>query len=337
MTSTFEISQETAEAINYIANYESKAVAYLGLAAIREGTIIDLSNEVSQHVGIAACRRVVEGFPRVFADKGFATVQQRMGRKGRFVRYYAVARQEVALPPIGTLLEWSDLHDYPLIVALSSPAGSSSGGPMNTIQICEGLLQNKRIREMGLPGYKLYHGFCTAHNSRLGSLVKAGLIQAIDDPNDFLILNPTYRGDKPFASLTPERQAVYLALDRAKQIAPTARWTMGQIVAIAREQRLIEDTFLPTFKKLLVEAVSARSPKRFVGAVAKIDVKPREYVLNPHYRTMIADLVTRVVKVGTEARYAADMREYAMSVYHDVPTAARIMQRGLDNSPYLHA
>lgn len=325
---------ETAEAINYIANYESKAISYLGLVAIIEGAKSDLSNEVARHLALPACKRTVEGFVRVFSDKGFATVEQHTSLNGRIASYYAAAREDVALPPIGTLLEWSDHYSFPLITALSSSPSRSSGGPVNTLQIFEGLLTGKRLSETDLPGYKPHKGTSTAHNSRLESLVESGLVQATEDPNTFSILNPVYRGKKPIAMLSEETQAIYTALDKAKQIDPTAKWTAEQITRIALEDHLIRRDALQKFRELLGSAISTKAPRHFPGVIQKINIQRREYLVAPAYREMVADLVGRVIRIDTDTRYASQMKELARATYDDAEKARRIMQRGMENSPY---
>jgi hypothetical protein len=328
---------ETAEAINYITNYETKAVAFLGLIAMGEGTKRGLANEVAGHLALPACRQAVEGFVRVFSDKGFATVEQRKNVKGRTARYYTATREDIALPPIGTLLEWSDRYDFPLITALSSSPSRGAGGPVNTLQILETLLQGNRLNETDLPGYKPYKGTSTAYNTRLDSLVKADLVRTDDGPDTFSILDPTYHGKRPFASLSEEVHAIYAALNKAKQIDPTAEWTAEQIINIALKDNLVSQDMLPKFRIRLGRAISEKVSDYFPDAIRKIDVRRREYFINPRYREMIEDLVSRVIKVDTSRRYASKMKELALATYRDRKKAKRIMQRGLENSPYRRA
>lgn len=328
---------DTAQAINWLANNDLKALGFVGLSEIGEATRTDLANELKDHVHPDAYD-AGKAYPITYAKAGFADVYEGMGgfNGNRPTSYYTAVHTNEALPVIGSLLEWSETYDFPLVTALSTTASKGKGSaPVNTIQLLDGLRQGLTVPDMDLTGYALdRNGWTTAHNTRLKKLVKLGLVGSSDEPIPVQILDPEYRGNHPFDQLKAGRQGFYRTVMLAKELEPDTEWTVDQLQALARRFRFIDDASEADFNDALMRAVSIKSPTYAPGVVEKQELKPRRYFINERFGEMVDDLVSRVARVDDSPRYAAEARDYAMDAYRTPDTAYAIAERALNNSPY---
>lgn len=337
-TNVFTPRPEIASAINYVANTDPKALGYSALVSEGENTASSLASVVADHTGVYASKSLVSGYPITFRTGGFARSRLGLGANGRDATFYRATRETVALPVVGTLLEWADLHKQSLISVLSStPSKGQSRGPLNTVQILDGLLQGLNIGEMELPGYKRSSkGHDTSHNSRLISLVEAGLVEGYEDPNEFRILDPIYGGRVPFSRLKAQTQVTYQLLALAKEANPLQQWNAARLIDFAENLNIVNQVGKLALSESLVTAASIAQPRDFPGAIEKIHIKPRQYKIAPGFEEAADDLVERLYKINegkrTVTKQATDL---ALDAYLDPIIAAKILERGIAHSPYV--
>lgn len=329
--------QEVGSAINYLANYEVKAVGYVALYTEGESTTSSLGKAIADHSGIIVCKSIVKTYLATYLKGGFASVREGVGGNGRRANFYEVANEEIGLPVIGTLLEWADKHNHSLTSVLSATSSKGqSRGPLNKVQIIDGLLKGMNVSSMELPGYRpTWQGWGTSHNTSLKTLVSAGLVEIEDDPNEFKILDPTYRGTKQFMDLKPETQATYHVLRVAKEVNAERSWTVQQLIELAADLLLVDKQRTTPLHYSLLRAISTSTPRYFPGAVQKRQILPRQYLLAEDFKAAAADLMERLAKVdeGTLS-VIKEKTDFATDSYADSETAAKIIQRGIDTSPY---
>ncbi len=337
--SVIQPRHETAAAINWIANQGAKGVGYVGLYENGETTGSRLGNQVASHLGTDAVAMAISAYPWTFAKADFATTAIGQGDNGRQATFFTAANERPALSTIGALQSWSEDHDFPLLTALSMTASRGRGcAPLNTIQIIDGLRQGLSIGQMGLPGYKLTErGWVTAHNFRLWSLVEDGLVEAHEDSVTTHILDPSYRGSKPFSALSAGSQAFYRTVSIAKELRPDDEWTTEELIKLAQKHHLVDEQSDQGFKNVLTRAVSVSSPRNARGVLEKKVLPPRSYRLGSRYADMLSDLVDRVARLDSSPSYAAEARDYALDTYRNPTAALRIALRDLDISPYRKA
>ena len=195
-------------AIN-LANHEVKGASYVGLVELGEATRGELTREVIARTGVVACRDFVMNYPFNFASTGFAMTDQYRVPTGQMATHFTPARQDEALPVIGTLQEWGDTYDTSVIPVFSTVSYKGEGAT-NALAIIDALLAGQNLHEITLPGYKPIKGSNRAYNYdfRLSSLVRNGLVVEVEDPNEFTVNDPVYRGVKPFGQLSPIPSAI---------------------------------------------------------------------------------------------------------------------------------
>lgn len=329
---------EIGSAINYIANADAKALGFTALVVEGENTGSSLAHTVAEHTGVIACISLISAYPITYMKGGFAESRRGIGANGRDATFYKAENQEIALPVIGTSLEWADMYDTPLFELYSgTPSKGQGHAPLNTVQIIDGLLQGLSIAKMELPGYKKSpRGWVTAFNSRLASMVESGLVETYDDPNEFTILDPTYRGRIPFSRLRPTTQLTYQLLQLAKAAHPEANWNVEGLLAFAKTHNIAPEVGRSALSASLVTAASVNQPRDFPGAVKKINIKPREYRIARGFEEAADDLVRRLYKINEgKKNNTKPATDYAREAYLDPIMAARILERGIANSPYV--
>jgi hypothetical protein len=329
-------SVETSASLNNLANHDLKALSYVALHEVGETTGSGLGTAVANHIGDSTLRGPVLAYPVTYHAADFADVRTGIGGNGRASSFYSATHQESALAPIGSMLRWSEIYDMPLVTTLSTTSSKGeSRAPLNTIQIFDGLLKGLSIAAMDLPGYKPTEaGWDTAHNTRLLSLVKSGIVIAEDEPVTFRILDPAYKGSMPFEQQSPTIQAIYNTLSIASQSDSQREWSTIELEAIADQHALITDESRDKFNFSLIRVVSSNTPTYSPGAVEKQLISGRTYRLNGKYAGMIANLVEQVVQIDASARYRTKARNYAVDAYRDSAAAGRIAARGMINSPH---
>lgn len=334
----FSPRPEIGSAIDYVANTDPKAIGYSALVSEGENTASSLANVVANHTGVDASKPLITGYPKTFRTGGFARSRLGLGANGRDATFYRATHENIALPVVGTLIEWADLHKQSLISVLSStPSKGQSRGPLNTVQILDGLLQGLDIGEMGLPGYKRSSkGYDTSHNSRLISMVEAGLVQEHDDPNEFIILDPIYSGRVPFDRLKSQTQATYQLLARAKEADPQSRWNVARLLDLAEALNIANQVGRSALSESLVTAASIGQPRDFPGAIEKIHIKSRKYKIARDFEEAADDLVERLYKINEGKRIVTKQAtDFALDAYLDPIMAAKILERGIAHSPYV--
>lgn len=289
---------ETASAINWLGNNDLKALGYIGLSEYGEATTTQLGRELAEHAHPDAFSPV-SAYPITYAKAGFANIRAGVGGNGRPANYYSAARVLGALAPIGELLEWSESYDYPLVTALSVTASKGeSSAPVNTIQILDGLHKGFTITEMDLPGYTPSgNGSTTAHNTRLKTLVEIGFVTADDDEISVRILDPRYKGSRPFTMLKDGRQGFYRTMQLAKELDPDKTWTIEDLEQMAHRFHFIDEQSENVFADALMRAVSANAPRYAPGVIEKRELKPRKYSIAEDAAEMTQDLVERIIRV----------------------------------------
>jgi hypothetical protein len=327
---------ETASAINWLGNHDLKALGYIGLVVLGEASSTELGDELKETVHPDAYSSVV-AYPKTYAKAGFASVfTESSDWSNRSSYYYSAVHEQGALATIGALLEVSDAHDYPLVTALSTTSSKGkSNAPVNTIQILHGIEQGLRLVDMGLPGYKPdKNGHSTTFNSRIKTLLDIGLIQSIDEPVVFRIMEPRYKGVRPFNYMSEGRQGFYHAARTAKETDPDGVWTVEQIEELAQKHNFVNDATEADFKDALMRAISKKLPTYSPGVIEKQELKPRKYVIAEKHAEMVYDLIETVARLDTSPKHAKETRDFAMDAYYTPDMAYRIAERGLTNSKY---
>ena len=328
-------SPETTAAVNWLANNDLKALSFVGLTEYGEATTTQLGHELAERAHPDAFKPVLS-YPITFAKAGFAEVREGAGQNTRPANYYTAVNTLGALASIGALLRVSETYDYPLVTALSITASKGQGNaPMNTIQILDGLQKGYSITTMRHPGYKPRENeWITTHSSRLNTLIEIGIIKAEDETIDVRIIDPRYKGSRPFDLLLEGRKGFYKTIELAKALNPNETWTPRQLKELAQQSQFIDESSEADFQDALMRAVSISLPRYSPGVLEKQELKPRHYSLSESYAAMAHDLVKSIVMVDKSSKYASEAREYAVECYYTPDIAFQIASRALQNSPY---
>lgn len=323
---------ETAHAIDVVANYEPKIITYLALnEAKRPVSSHELAKSITKHTGLRVGTASVDGYLKTFAKFDFASSGRELRqKKGTLV--FTATGQEVALPVIGSFLEWSNTHGLPLVSVLSeSQSANDTHAPTNTLKVFHTLLQRNgsiTAPSRGTTDGALKDEMGEVLKGRMHRLVNSGHIKSTDVIERFRILDPVYKGSNP-KRLKPETKAVYEALSAAKEIDANKLWIRSEIVNLALSKEIITDDLLEDFRYQLVYAVSDKCKNRFPGAVEKQPLFGKQYSIAPVYATAIRDLVSRAELVDTAtAEIIEQYRTKAENAYADGAQAALVWKRG---------
>lgn len=329
-----EFRPRIVDAVN-VANNDVKALAGVAMFYEGEKTVTALADAVAEHTGIPEVFSYVKGYPPTYRKADFATARTGVGENRRQANFYSASDVENLLPVIGTLFEWADQHERSLTATLSdSGSKSNNRGPFNTVQIIDGLLTGANVGELDHPGYKrnVYGGKST-HNTRLKKMVASGLVDVVDPNDEFEINDPTYGGTKPFSCLSPAYRQAYQVLSVANKLAPGKKWTVSSLMDTAVELQITQPDEARKLKKALTLAISVNTPKAFQGAVEKIRIGRRRYIINPSFVEAGQDLVERLRIVDTATdRKLTVLTDFAIESYIDQDRAAAIATRGMLNT-----
>src|SRR5581483_2700007 len=113
----FKPQPETANVLNFVANHDAKAATYTALSQEGDITAYQLGSSMAAHTGKLACKTLVRGYLPTFVGYDFADLDYDFGGGSgkQMVRYYRANNEEMALPVLGTLLEWSEEHNESLL------------------------------------------------------------------------------------------------------------------------------------------------------------------------------------------------------------------------------
>jgi len=320
-----------------LANHEVKGASYVGLVVLGEATRGELTRELIARTAVTACKDFVMNYPFNFARTGFATTDQYRVPTGQMATHFTPARQDEALPAIGALQEWGEVYETSVIPVFST-ASYKGEGAANALAIIDALLAGQKVHEITLPGYKPYkEGSNRTYNYdlRLDSLVRNGLVVEVEDPNEFEVNDPLYRGVKPFELLSPESQALYQVLMTVKQLNPDSKWTVSRITELAEHLNLITPQQESKFRHRLVIAASDKKPRDFPGAIHKRPFVPITYGIHEPMREALSDLVERVKRLDRSSdKNLRANSDYALDAYHNPEAISRIVLRGIKYSLY---
>jgi hypothetical protein len=329
-------SPSVSDAIN-ITNHEVKGASYVGLVELGDATRGELARELITQTGVTACKDFVMNYPFNFARTGFAMTDQFRVPTGQMATHFIAARQDEALPAIGTLQEWGEVYDMSVIPVFTT-VSYKGGGAANALAIIDALLAGQKLHEVTLPGYKpVKKGSSRTYNYdlRLSSLVKNGLVVEVEDPNEFTVNDPVYRGVKPFELLSAETQALYQVLKAVKQLNPDSKWTASRITELAERLNLITPQQESKFRHRLATAVSDKKPRDFPGAIHKRPLVPITYGIHEPMREELSDLVERVKRLDRSSKKDLKAnKDYAFDAYYNPEVISRIVLRGIRYSLY---
>lgn len=322
-------------AINSVANYEPKIITYLALnEGDRPMTSVEVTNAINQRTGLRVSNNSINGYLHTFQKNNFAK-GERQDRLRKGVSVFTAAGQEVALPVIGSFLEWSNTHGESLVKILSLNNSSSDvQSPINTLKLYHKLLQKDGSVTASAGGEHadtsetLDSQLDKELQRRMRSLATNGFIRVTHERERFKIIDPTYKGLN-FEGLTSSTKAVYQALQTAKEVGKDKRWSRDEIIDLAIDRGYITEDQLADFKFKLIYAVSDKTPKRFPDAVEKQHLVGNTYTIAVAYRNVIKDLVSRAEMISIED--PALHQQYAKTAiesFQDGAVAASIWQRG---------
>lgn len=334
-----QLSQDVQEGLDFIANHDIKAAAYPVL--VQEGplTTSGLANALMLRVGVYTTS--VKGYPDTYVQGGFATIEDGSPHRGVPRRLFRATRADLGLAVTGAMLDWSEVHNIPLIRALSTTSSQGSRAPVNTIQLLKGMLDGANIGEIANSRYKkTKEGWDTHHNERLKKLVAEGFVEAVDTDPDFRILDPEYKGSTPFHMLAPNQQHIYTILSIAKdqQTNPNQRWKLSEIESLAAT--LLEfDTpqERSDFHERLVRVISSATPRYSPGVTDKVEIAGRRYTIAPHFVDAAADLVERAIQLDESPTKRLEFRDRAHDITRSSGALRNIVNRGVHASPFINA
>ncbi len=332
------ISPEHSRALDYVANQETKAFTYIVLNSLGIATVNQISEELDYLSGENASRQS-KTYPRTFEKFGFAEHITDVGRNGRPAQFFSTSDTEIALPVIGSMLSWSDQHDdYSLTRVVSISASKGSAAPTNSVQIINGLLNGFSLGEIDFPRYRRSkEGWSTAHNTRLRTMVSDGLILVEDDPNEYQVDNPVYRGSKPFHKLSDATQASYKILQLAKDMDSDKKWTTPELVNLALEHRYVTQEKATELHYILDREASLSTPKYAPGAIRKIVFQPRKYGISPTFEPVASNLIDHVALLQTEDQKKLNqLADKAIALLQDGTIIKKLVKKAIDDSPYIN-
>jgi hypothetical protein len=316
--------------IDAVANAELKALTYLGLDSEGPKTTSGISTLMDEHLGID--RTSAGGYVAPLEGLGYASSERAVSDfNARIVLKFTAELQDLALPAVGEMLDWSDTYDIPLRMILGATSSYGSRSPSNSIAVLRQLLSGKvPIAHLEVPFYRSKE----PHSSRVYRLIDDEILVEAD--STFKINDPTYTGNRPFKSLRPERQHIYKILRQLEAINPGREWTVQEVARIAEKTFGGENPKIGIqFYQLVRRAASKSAPHDFSGAIHKIDMTTREVEINPVYMVAASDIVERVTKLAEDAsrqRKVAIAR--AKELYEDRVTAQTLARRDMDSSGY---
>ena len=334
-----KLSQSTQNGLDYLANHDVKAIAYPVL--VQEGplTTTGLARVVSERAGLDT--DFVVTYPKTYVQGGFAEIEKGTPHRGVPRRLFRTTQEDLGLSVTGAMLDWSETHDIPLISTLSATASKGSRAPVNTIQLLHGMLAGANVGEITDTRYKkTKQGWDTQHNIRLRKMVSEGLVDANDEEPSFKILDPEYKGSKPFHLLDMNQQNLYMVLSAAKNLETNSgqKWTLSEIEHLAVTLfDFSDDKELQDFNKRLVRVVSVATPRYSPGVTEKIELSGRRYSVAPHFVNAAADLVERVIQLDSSPSKQRDFQESAHIISRDSSAIKRVVGRGIQTSPYINA
>lgn len=335
-----QFSQSTQKGLDFLANHDIKAIAYALLVEEGHLTTTGLANVVAERAGINKLQAPVT-YPDTYVQAGFAVIEQGLPHKGVPRRLFRATQLGAGLAATGAMLDWSESHDISLITALSATASKGSRAPVNTIQLLHGMLAGVNVGQITDTRYKkTEQGWSTNHNARLQTMLSDGLVVAVDDEPSFKILEPEYKGSKPFDLLHANQQHVYTTLSTAKQSESTSRrkWTITEIENLAES---INPFGSPDekqdFHKRLVRVISAGNPRYSPNVTEKVEMSGRRYSIAPHFQDPAADLVERAIQIDAAPSKQREFRDRAVAQALDEQAVRRIVMRGVQASPFINA
>jgi len=329
-----ELQPGFQDALNHIANYEPKAVSWLGLHGLGPSTQVDIDKHLSDVTGIQAVtyHRAITPFA---VATGFASVEYRQSQYSRrIVRYFETQRADDALPVIGVALSWADRHALPLTPFVSyteAGEGVKQRAPMNSIKIFAAILNGERLvdsqdtRELG-----------TFSMNRVENMLRDEIIQVDDDTNRFSIVDPTYRGTIRYERLASETRATYAAFAEAKELGPQYTWSVEEIVQLAKKHQggSVNSQWEAAVRRNVRRAAFSVDTKSFNGVVKKQAYVRGAYQINPNYEVAVNELVedVRNLSVGT-SRHLKRLASAAFELYEDSEAVHDLVARGFDSNP----
>ncbi|GAC1391604.1 MAG: hypothetical protein NVSMB46_04710 [Candidatus Saccharimonadales bacterium] len=338
-TEALHLSEATQNGLDYIANHDIKAVAYPILVSEGPLTTTGLARVVSERAGINL--QCVTTYPNTYNQANFASIIPGSSHKGQPSNLFRACRVESGLAVVGTMLDWSETHDIPLISALSFTASKGSRAPVNTIQLLHGLLEGANIGQITDTRYKKSkQGWSTNHNVRLRKMVSDGFIVATNEEPAFKILNPEYKGSKPFSELHETQKNIYKVLSIAQQssISTQEVWRLSEIENLAFELGLVTSSEERNdFHNRLIRVISERNPRYSPGVTEKIKIEGRKYSIAVHFQDAAADLVERAVSLDMSDSKKRSFGDMAKEIYRDDIAFKRIINRGIKTSPYINS
>ena len=327
-----EISPERIAAFDIVAKSEPSAMGYMAMATETGQTSIDgLGKHLIDRFDLDVTPAGVGRCAQTFARYGFAEVTLTETPRGTH-RHFTAANRDIAIPAIGTTLDWSAESDLSLSSALSiSNSSGKSRGPSNSIFILEGLLDGGKTQEVATDRYS----GLSSQNSRLRNLAEAGIVER-DEPR-FKIIDPTYRGIRPFGELKPTSQHIYRTLRFAAESEPDREWTVSELFELSAELLPESDqdneNLCKDLRASIGSVASIKRPRDFKGCVAKVDLNRGGYKVTDSYRETVAELVEKALLFFEgNPRILKDAEERAHEIYDDIETSRRLILKGLSKT-----
>lgn len=334
--SALELNQDTQNGLDFLGNHDIKALSFPILVEEGPFTTTGLAKSVSERAGDEL--DFVKSYPDTYAQGGFADITEGKLHRGVPSRLFTSKNENIGLAVVGAVLDWSECHDISLITVFSNTASKGSRGPTNTVQLLHGMQNGANIGQIDNTNYKKGpQGWSTNHSSRLHDMEKKGLVKAKDDEPSFRILNPKYTGTKPFSKIDPILQNVYKTLEEAKQLETSKRqkWTLSEIEKLATKKWDFNQEQEKLFHKKLTLIISNATPKYGPGATEKIDLSKRNYSIADEFKVPIADLIEKVIQVDESSSNKNEYIEKAKYLGKDDSAIKRIVERGINTSPYI--
>ena len=310
------------DALNVVGNHEPKLAAYVGLQQLGELSHSGINQRLGTHYGLPEFNLAgnVEGS---FVSHGFSVVRMAESvHRNHMVRHFSTRREESAMPVVGEMYEWSSGTTLSLATVLGKTHSNSKVGshaPFNSYTILRAALETEPINSYGRSISELL--------TRADTMADHGIIRRDEEVNRFSINDPDYRGDRPFQSLKPETQILYSTLRVAKDMSPSRRWTVEELLGLSEVffDDPSDDALKEKVRKNLAMAASKGKPRSFKGTIDKIYFRYGYYEVEGAYFDTVSDLVERVTKLGEDNTSFRDQATDKAVAMHESGTLAGLV------------